>query len=242
MLYPVHFLFFRILPKLPVIGNLYALITNGKNRFLSKAEVFGRLSYCGFSIQSSIEINNYIYFIARSVKTESREVNPTLGAVIKLNRIGYGGYNIGIYKFRTMHPYSEFLQSSLYEEGRLNEDGDKINNDFRVTKWGKVLRKLWIDELPQLINWVQGDLNLVGVRALSPAKLDLYPPDLKEMRTKIKPGIIPPFYADIPNDFEGLLDSERKYLRRKMSNKFSTDIMYFFRISYNIIFKGARSE
>ncbi len=189
MLYPVHFLFFRILPKLPVIGNLYALITNGKNRFLSKAEVFGRLSYCGFSIQSSIEINNYIYFIARSVKTESREVNPTLGAVIKLNRIGYGGYNIGIYKFRTMHPYSEFLQSSLYEEGRLNEDGDKINNDFRVTKWGKVLRKLWIDELPQLINVLKGDMSFVGPRPDVPVQKFDYREKFWKMRTSIIPGI-----------------------------------------------------
>ena len=48
IIYPLHFIFFRIIPKLPIFNTLYNFLTNRKGRFLSKAEVFGRLSYFGY--------------------------------------------------------------------------------------------------------------------------------------------------------------------------------------------------
>jgi hypothetical protein len=121
-------------------------------------------------------------------------------------------------------------------------DGDKILDDFRITSWGKIFRKFWIDELPQLVNWIQGDLKLIGVRALSKTKFDIYPDDLQKLRIQFKPGLIPPFYADLPKSFEGLLDSEKKYLLQKKENVFITDFKYFYKIFINIVFKGARSQ
>lgn len=54
------------------------------------------------------------------------------------------------------------------------------------------MRKLWIDELPMLYNWIQGDLQLVGVRPLSQHKLGLYPPELQELRKKVSRDLFPP--------------------------------------------------
>ena len=119
-------------------------------------------------------------------------------------------------------------QKDLYQQEGLNNDGNKIINDYRITSYGKILRKFWIDELPQLINWIRGDVSLVGVRALSKAKFDLYPKDLQDLRTNFKPGLVPPFYADLPASFEELIKSEEKYLNKKIKKRFATDVIYFF--------------
>ncbi len=242
LIFPIHFIFHRVFPKLPVTKQIYFIITKGNNRIFSKAEIFGRLSFCGFEMVKDKMIGDRIYFICKKLKTVSLEDSPSYGPIVKLRRIGYQGKIISIYKFRTMHPYSEFLQAELYKKQGLRKDGDKIKSDFRLTNWGKVIRKYWIDELPQLLNWFRGDVTLVGVRALSQAKFDLYPIDLQKFRTKFIPGLIPPFYADLPNSFEGLLRSERMYLLQKIEKPMITDLKYFLRAFINIVFRGARSN
>jgi len=241
-IYPLHFIFYRIFPKLPIVNYFYYFFTKGEGRYISKAEVFGRLNYCGFKIIDSFLIRHQNFFISTYSKTESQEKNPSFGPIVKLKRLGYNKDLITIYKFRTMHPYSEFLQSDLYELGGLNDDGDKIIDDYRVTAYGKILRKFWVDELPQLVNWIRGDISLVGVRALSKAKFDLYPKDLQELRTRLKPGLIPPFYVDLPKTFGELLESERNYINKKLKSRFSTDVIYLLRAFNNIVFRGARSQ
>ena len=59
-----------------------------------------------------------------------------------------------------MYPYSEYLQKDLFKLENLNKDGDKIKDDFRLTTWGKYLRKFWIDEIPQLYNIIKGDISI----------------------------------------------------------------------------------
>ncbi len=238
---PFHFLVYRIFPKIPIIGTLYDFITRGKGRILSKAEVYGRLSYCGYHLEDSILIKHKIYFIARPIKSISQEVNPSYGPLVKLKRMGLDGEIIYVYKLRTMHPYSEFIQKEIFEDHKLDDSG-KIKNDFRITGWGKILRKLWIDELPQLYNWIVGDLSIVGVRALSLHYFSLYPKDLQILRTKLKPGLVPPYYADMPKNFNAIIDSERRYLKMKINNGFTTDIFYFLKAVNNIVRKGARSQ
>ena len=61
-------------------------------------------------------------------------------------------------------------------------------------------------------------MNLVGVRALSKHYFSLYPSDLQELRIKYKPGLIPPFYYDMPKTFDEILSSEKKYLLKKQDN------------------------
>ena len=69
-----------------------------------------------------------------------------------------------------------------------------------------------------------------------------YPNDLQKLRIQIKPGLIPPYYADMPKNFEEILLSERKYINQKLKYPITTDIAYFFKVFFNIFFKGARSK
>jgi len=226
---------------LPILKQFYFFLTDGKNRALSKAEAFGRLYFCGYEVIAEKEIDKHLWFIARKVKTVSIDQNPSYSPLIKLPRIGLNGNVINIYKFRTMYPYSEYLQEYAYQHNSLDEKG-KIKDDFRMTGWGKVFRKLWIDELPQIINWFRGEVSLVGVRALSQHFFDLYPEDMQKLRVQFKPGLVPPYYADMPKNFEEILESERCYLLRKKEKPFTTDIIYFCKAFYNIIFRHARSR
>ena len=241
VVYPIHFMFYRVLPKLPRIRHIYFVITKGKNRVISKAEVFGRLHFCGYKVIAEKMIGSTLYFIARQLKTVSNEENPSYGPIVNLKRVGLDGKIITIHKLRTMHPYSEFLQKDVYDRQNLNPSG-KFKDDFRLTGWGKIMRKLFFDELPQIYDWFQGKVKIVGVRALSEHYFSLYPEDLQKERIKYKPGLVPPYYADVPNSFDGILESERTYLKRKSEKPFLTDFIYFWKAFKNIVFKGARSS
>ncbi|HQD59562.1 MAG TPA: sugar transferase, partial [Bacteroidales bacterium] len=154
---------------------------------------------------------------------------------------GKDGKIINVYKFRTMHPYSEYLQSYIYERNKLQEGG-KIANDFRVSTIGHFMRKFWIDELPMFINLFRRQLKIVGVRPLSLQYFKLYPTEFQEIRIKYKPGLIPPFYVDLPSNLDEIIESEKKYLASYDEHPFRTDINYFFKAVYNILFKKARSK
>lgn len=241
LFYPFHFILSRVIPKIPRINRLYFFITRGRNRTISKAEMYGRLNFCGFKIVNDQIINDKLFFIAKKIKTVSNITNPSYHPIVQLTRVGYDKELIKIHKFRTMHPYSEFLQKDIYEDNELDVTG-KFKNDFRVTSWGKIMRKFWIDELPQIYDWIQGRINLVGVRALSEQYFSLYPKELQDFRTRFKPGIIPPFYVDLPKNLEEIFQSERKYLQQKEKKPVWTDIKYGLLAFINIIFRGARSS
>ena len=140
-----------------------------------------------------------------------------------------------------MYPYSEFIQGDIYEKNHLDLSG-KMKDDYRITSWGKIFRKYFIDEIPQIFNWIRGDLNLVGVRALSEHYFSLYPKTLQRKRVNFKPGLIPPYYADLPKTFDEIIESEIKYLGKKERKPFITDVQYFLKSMFNIVFVGARSK
>ena len=239
--YSVNFIFRRVFPKLSVTKKLYFMITKGENRAISRAETLGRLCFCGFKIVEQREIGDDLYFIAQKLTMPSIEKNPSYGPFVKLKRDGYHGKIISVYKIRTMHPYAEYLQQYIYEKHGTQKDGNKFLNDFRITSWGKLLRQLWIDEIPMIYNFINGDIKLVGVRPLSFQKLSIYNEDLKQKRLLHKPGLIPPFYVDLPKTFEDFMKSEKKYLELYEQQPILTDIQYFFKAWCNIIFKKARS-
>jgi len=239
--YFFNFIFRRVFPKLSVTKNLYFAITKGKNRAISRAETLGRLFFCGFKIVSEREIGDDLYFIAQKVKTSSIDENPSYGPLVKFSRVGENGNSINVYKFRTMHPYSEYLQDYIYETNKL-QDGGKFENDFRVTTIGTFMRRTWLDELPMLYNWIKGEMKLVGVRPLSYQYFTLYPRDLQRLRKRVVPGLIPPFYADLPESFDEICESERRYITAYLKHPFKTQWAYFWKVVWNIGVRGARSR
>ncbi|NJK97594.1 MAG: sugar transferase [Bacteroidales bacterium] len=140
-----------------------------------------------------------------------------------------------------MHPYSEFLQDFVVQQNGYNEKG-KPAQDFRLTRWGMAFRKLWVDEFPQIINVLKGEMKLVGVRPLSKVRYNEFPEDLQKERIKYKPGCFPPYVALNMFDEVGNIEAERIYLKDKAKNPYFTDTRYLFKSLYNIFVKKARSS
>ncbi|MDD5596663.1 MAG: undecaprenyl-phosphate galactose phosphotransferase WbaP [Victivallaceae bacterium] len=110
----------------------------------------------------------------------------------KTRRLGLGGREINMYKFRTMYVYSE----THFEEILLSdpvaakewEENFKLENDPRITPVGNFLRKTSLDELPQFLNVLSGDMAVVGPRPIVQSEVKLYG-DSYEIRKRVKPGI-----------------------------------------------------
>lgn len=237
----LEFVFLRVFPKMWGFKKIYFLLTRGRNRILSKAEGLGRLVSCGFEIVAYENFNGLLYIVSKKIKEPEFNMNASYGPLYKMPRMGKNGKIIGVYKFRTMHPYAEYLQDHVLKANGYAESG-KPANDFRLTPWGRFLRRYWLDETPQFLNILKGELKLVGVRPISQRYFQDIPKDLQEMRLTQKPGCIPPYVAlNRKSSVEEVLQAEREYLIEKLAHPFSTDIKYFFKAIFNIIFKRKRS-
>lgn len=242
IIYSLDFLLKRLVPKIFITRKLFYLLSGGKNRILSKTEVLGRLYCCGFKVQSVNKVGQLTYVISQRVKHPDLSQKNKYGPLIRLRRHGKNGKVFKVYKIRTMHPYSEFIQAYIYESNSLKEGG-KFNRDIRITTSGGFFRKYWIDELPMLLNLLKGEMKLVGVRPLSAHYLSLYSKELQKKRAKFKPGLLPPFYAHMPRTLPEIEASEMLYLNECESDGvFYTDLKYLISILKNILFKQARSS
>lgn len=96
-----------------------------------------------------------------------RFTSPREPAMFTQLRTGKGGKRFRMYKFRSMVPNAEVLKEKYAHLNELKWPDFKITNDPRITKVGKVLRKTSLDELPQLINVLKGEMSLVGPRPTS---------------------------------------------------------------------------
>ena len=241
LVYFFDFIFNRVFPKMRYTRKLHNLFSGGKKMVISRAEALGRVRRGGFDIINERFIGDLL-FIEASKKSEPLPIKENIGSpIIALPRIGKNGMEINVFKMRTMHPYSEYIQDYVYKQSDI-QTGGKFMNDFRVTSWGAVCRKIWLDELPMFINFFKGELKLVGVRPLSKHYFSLYDPSVQERRIKYKPGLIPPFYYDMPKDLESIQASEIKYLDSYDKNPFFTDCRYLFISVWNILFRHARSK
>lgn len=121
-------------------------------------------------------------------------------AFIKQKRIGLNGKEFYIYKFRTMKS-----NVNLYEISPTND------LDFRITRFGKLLRRSSLDEIPQIYNVIKGNMSLVGPRPEMPFLVERYS-DKEKSRLLVKPGLTGlwqikaekniPLYKNLKYDFE----------------------------------------
>ncbi|MFM7682645.1 MAG: sugar transferase [Bacteroidota bacterium] len=236
----IEFVFFRFLPKVVFFKTIYKTLGFNSNKFLSKAEILGRFIYNGFEIISFSQEDGYHSFKIIKISTGLNNYVPT-GFIIPIERLGKNGKKIKVYKIRTMHSYSEYIHKYMILNNGFNEKG-KINNDFRITKWGKLLRKFWIDEIPQLYNLLKGDLKLVGIRPVGEAYFIELPQEMKEKRLLFKPGCIPPYVSlNMQSSIEEVIKADEIYLSEYAKNKY-VDFRYFFLAIYCIIVKRKRSS
>jgi len=240
MIWIADFFVNRVMPKLSFTKNIYSFFSRGKYNVMSKAEILGRLCYSGFEIIDHKPINNLLYFSVIKTSEPKKDKNPSYGLLFKMNRISKAGKMIGVYKVRTMHPYSEYLQDYVVRLNGYNEVG-KPNHDFRLTSWGKVIRKLHLDEVPQILNVLKGDLNIVGVRPISKFGFESLPADLQKERIKYKPGCIPPNVALKMTGFDGVINAERIYLKEMEGRAFATNFKYFWKAIFNLITRKSSS-
>ena len=109
--------------------------------------------------------------------------------IYKAGRVGYRGAPISVYKFRSMRRSADRLEEMLtpeeLEEYRKNF---KLENDPRITRVGAFLRKSSLDELPQLVNIIAGQLSIVGPRPVLQEETELYGED-RELLLSCKPGL-----------------------------------------------------
>ena len=122
--------------------------------------------------------------IAVAIRTSSR--GP---ALFRQERIGKEGRPFTIWKFRTMYANAdEHLAQLLAQHGRHDSPLFKVPNDPRITPLGRVLRKYSIDELPQFVNVLRGDMSLVGPRPQRAAEVEMYG-SAEQRRLMIRPGV-----------------------------------------------------
>jgi len=128
-------------------------------------------------------------------------------------RAGAGGRPFTMVKFRTMVADAEERLPELIDLATLEEPAFKIPDDPRVTRVGRKLRRFSLDELPQLINVLRGDMSLVGPRPEEESVVALYD-ERQRQRLDVKPGMTGPMqvYGRADLTFEERLAMERDYL------------------------------
>ena len=136
------------------------------------------------SLFGLVLISPFVVIIAILIKIDSK--GPVF---FKHHRIGKNGKPFSMYKFRTMKDGAEAMINDFTPE-QLEEwnENFKLKDDPRITRIGKFLRKTSLDELPQLVNILRGDMSIVGPRPVIEVELEEYGNDKDEFLS-IRPGL-----------------------------------------------------
>ena len=124
-------------------------------------------------------------FVAVAMTIKLTSAGPVL---FKQRRVGLHGSRFNMFKFRSMVANAEQLQAQLMLENEQAGPVFKMKNDPRMTPIGRAIRKYSIDELPQLINILRGDMTIVGPRPALPSEVEQYT-TLQRRRLSVRPGL-----------------------------------------------------
>ncbi|MDO5378768.1 MAG: sugar transferase [Clostridia bacterium] len=143
--------------------------------------------------------------------------SPGAGPIFAQERVGRDGKTFRFYKFRSMVPNAEQKLEGLLDRNEMDGPVFKIKDDPRITRVGKFIRRTSIDELPQLINVLMGDMSIVGPRPAIPREVAQYD-DYERQRLYVQPGItcywqIQPHRNEL--SFEEWLELDLKYIREQ---------------------------
>lgn len=191
-----------------------------KNRFFY--EISKRVIDVVFSLIGLIVLSPIFIIIALAIKLESKG-----NIIFNQKRIGFNGREFYMYKFRSMVNNAEELKKELESKNEMTGPMFKIKCDPRVTKVGKFIRKTSIDELPQLINVLKGDMSLVGPRPSLPEEVEKFDDWMLE-RLRVKPGLTCYWQVSGRNniDFEEWMKLDLKYIKER---SFAVDLKLIFK-------------
>ncbi len=135
------------------------------------------------------------------------------------DRVGKDGKIFKIYKFRSMHKKADKKRDELLAQDESNGANFKIKNDPRITRIGHIIRKTSIDELPQLINILKGEMSIVGPRPFIPREQARLPED----RLLVNPGLSCYWQIGGKNSLtkEEQIELDRKYIKER---SFAVDV------------------
>ena len=154
--------------------------------------------------------------------------DPKGSPIVAQERVGRGGKPFRLLKFRSMCVDAEDKLAALRSDNEMDGPVFKIKDDPRITRVGRIIRKVSIDELPQLFNILKGDMSIVGPRPALPGEVAEYG-EYERQRLLVKPGLtcywqIQPRRNDI--SFDEWMDLDIKYIQERS-----------FAVDWKIIFK-----
>lgn len=164
-----------------------------------------------------------------------KAVSPDGPVIFKQKRVGKNGKTFIMYKIRTMVPDAENKLDVLQDKNEIDGPAFKISDDPRIIKHGNFLRRSSIDEMPQFLNVLKGDMSLVGPRPPLPHEVEKYD-DWEWVRLAVKPGIT--CYWQISGrsevGFDEWMHLDLKYVR---DQSFATDAKILFK-TFGAVLKG----
>ncbi len=153
-------------------------------------------------------------FLAAAIAIRLEDGGPAFYTQTRLTK---GGKEFKMFKFRSMCVNAESMLDSLMDRNEMKGPAFKIENDPRITKVGRILRKTSVDELPQLLNIIAGDMSIIGPRPPLPREVAQYTPYQKH-RLDVKTGLA--CYHECQgrsnsNDFDEWVESDLRYIRER---------------------------
>lgn len=185
---------------------------------------FRRAQDIFFSLIALIVLSPVMLIIALAIVIDDSSASP----IFVQERAGRDGKPFNFYKFRSMCANAEDKLEALLNQNEMDGPVFKIKDDPRITRVGKFIRKTSLDELPQLVNILKGDMSIVGPRPALPREVAQYS-DYEKQRLYVTPGLscywqITPHRNDL--SFEEWLELDLKYIQERS-----------FLVDWKIIFK-----
>lgn len=189
------------------------------------------VDFCG-ALFGLIILSPVLLFCAIAVKIS----DPKGPIIFKQTRVGKNGTFFTMYKFRSMYVDAEERKKELMA---MNETGGKtfkMKNDPRIYPLGRILRKFSLDELPQLVNILEGSMSIVGPRPPLPEEVAEYEP-WHRMRLSVTPGLTCIWQVSGRSNisFEGQMRLDNDYIRR--GGNLGDDLKLILK-TFKVVFKG----
>ncbi len=191
--------FMRVDGEMEIVEVNHSVVYHAIKRFLDVA-----LSLLALVVLSPV-------FLITAIAIKLEDGAPV---IFKQERSGLNGRVFEMYKFRSMVKNAPELHESLLEKNELDGPAFKLKDDPRITKVGKVIRRTSIDELPQLINIIKGDMSIVGPRPLPVYETEQCN-EYQNQRLLMKPGLTCYWQVMGRNDigFDEWVELDLKYIK-----------------------------